>query len=162
MPALYRQEQRGIRERRKTANKSSDQPQASSAPTSSQSPTEENEEAWKGSLGRANPVGRSFSSFQGRSVAAYIQVQHVARSSGAHKTFTQRARFGVLSLHAGFKVAPVLRRSNTMRRMWAYSGPEQVRPQEPENLGEPESRAHILSRLSWPRGEEDTGSVGVL
>ena len=49
-----------------------------------------------------------------------------------------------------------------MRRMWAYSGPEQVRPQEPENLGEPESRAHILSRLSWPRGEEDTGSVGVL
>ena len=162
MPALYRQEQRGIRERRKTANKSSDQPQASSAPTSSQSPTEENEEAWKGSLGRANPAGRSFSSFQGRSVAAYIQVQHVARSSGAHKTFTQRARFGVLSLHAGFKVAPALRRSHSMRRMWAYSGPEQIRPKESENLGEPESRPHILCQLSWAQCEKDAGPISAL
>ena len=65
-------------------------------------------------------------------------------------------------MRTAIEMAPALRRSNTMRRMWAYSGPEQVRPQEPENLGEPESRAHILSRLSWPRGEEDTGSVGVL
>ena len=130
--------------------------------TFSRSPTRENERSLEKNFGRTDTARESFSSFQGRSLATYIEVHDEGRSRGAHETLTQRAGPSLPSLRTAITMATPLGRSNTMRWMWAYSSPEQVRHQKSENLGELESRTDLLSPVYWPRVEEDTGSLAAL